>query len=99
MANMGRRLIRSHKYRLYPNWAQEAALSDMRGHFRDLCNAGLQQRTEAWRRQHPCFEARPDSAFSDGFGNSEIEFSTACPHLDTVRASKSTPVARARPVH
>ena len=51
MANMGRRLIRSHKCRLYPNWAQEAALSDMLGHFRDLCNAGLQQRIEAWSRQ------------------------------------------------
>ncbi len=51
MANMGRRLIRSHKYRLHPNGAQEAALSDTLGHFRDLCNAGLQQRIEAWRRQ------------------------------------------------
>ena len=51
MANMGRRLIRSHKYRLYPNGAQEAAHSDMLGHFRDLCNAGLQQRIEAWRRR------------------------------------------------
>ncbi len=51
MANMGRRLIRSHKYRLYPNRAQEAALTDMLGHFCDLCNAGLQQRIEAWRRQ------------------------------------------------
>ena len=51
MANMGRHLIRSHKYRLYPNGAQEAALSDMLGHFCDLCNAGLQQRVAAWRRQ------------------------------------------------
>ena len=51
MANMGRRLFRSHKYRLYPNRAQEAALTDMLGHFCDLCNAGLQQRIEAWSRQ------------------------------------------------
>ena len=51
MANMGRRLIRSYKYRLYPNRAQEAALTDMLGHFCDLYNAGLQQRIEAWSRQ------------------------------------------------
>ena len=51
MANMGRHLIRSYKCRLYPNGAQEAALSDMLGHFRDLCNAGLQQRIEAWSRR------------------------------------------------
>ena len=51
MANIGRHLIRSYKYRLYPNGAQDAALSDMLGHFRDLCNAGLQQRIEAWNRQ------------------------------------------------
>ncbi|MYF89165.1 MAG: helix-turn-helix domain-containing protein [Boseongicola sp. SB0676_bin_33] len=42
MVNIGRRLIRSYKCRLYPSGTQEAALSDMRGHFRDLCNAGLQ---------------------------------------------------------
>ena len=47
----GKSLIRSYKYRLYPNGAQEAALSDMPGHFRDLYNAGLQQRIEAWNRQ------------------------------------------------
>ena len=51
MANNSGHLIRSYKYRLYPNGAQEAALSDMLGHFCDLCNAGLQQRIEAWRRQ------------------------------------------------
>ncbi|MXX90189.1 MAG: helix-turn-helix domain-containing protein, partial [Boseongicola sp. SB0665_bin_10] len=51
MANMGRHLIRSYKYRLYPNGAQDAALSDMLGHFCDLYNAGLQQRIEAWHRQ------------------------------------------------
>ena len=51
MASNGGHLIRSCKYRLYPNGAQEAALSDMLGHFRDLCNAGLQQRIEAWRRK------------------------------------------------
>ncbi len=51
MANMGRRLIRSYKYRLYPNRAQEAALTDMLGQFCDLYNAGLQQRIEAWSRQ------------------------------------------------
>ena len=50
MANMGRRLIRSYKYRLYPNGAQEAALTDMLGDFCDLYNAGLQQRIEAWSR-------------------------------------------------
>ena len=44
-------MIRSYKYRLYPNGAQEAALSDMPGHFCDLYNAGLQQRIEAWNRQ------------------------------------------------
>ncbi|MYK33355.1 MAG: helix-turn-helix domain-containing protein, partial [Boseongicola sp. SB0670_bin_30] len=54
MANMGRHLIRSHKCRLYPNRAQEAALPDMLGHFRDLCNAGLQQRIEAWNRRGVC---------------------------------------------
>ncbi len=47
----GKQLIRSHKCRLYPNRAQEAALTDMLGHFCDLCNAGLQQRIEAWSRQ------------------------------------------------
>ena len=51
MANMGRRSIRSCKCWLHPNGAQEAALPDMPGHFRDLCNAGLQQRIEAWNRQ------------------------------------------------
>ena len=51
MANMGRHLIRSCKYRLYPNGAQDAGLPDMLGHFCDLCNAGLQQRIETWRRQ------------------------------------------------
>ena len=48
---MGRRLIRSRKCRLYPNRAQEAALTNMLGHFCDLCYAGLQQRIEAWSRQ------------------------------------------------
>ena len=51
MANMGMRLVRSCRYRLCPNGAQDAALSDMPGHFRDLCNAGLQQRIKAWNRQ------------------------------------------------
>ena len=51
MASMDSRLIRSHKCRPCPNRAQEAALPDMSGHVRDPCNAGLQQRIEAWRRQ------------------------------------------------
>ncbi len=44
-------MIRSNKYRRYPNGVQEAALADMFGHFCDLYNAGLQQRIEAWNRQ------------------------------------------------
>ncbi|MDE0211703.1 MAG: transposase [Boseongicola sp.] len=44
-------MIRSYRYRLYPNRAQEAALTDTLGSLCDLCNAGLQQRIEAWRRQ------------------------------------------------
>ncbi len=44
-------MIRSYRYRLYPGRAQEAALTDMLGSFRDLYNAALQQRTEAWRRR------------------------------------------------
>ena len=51
MANMGRHLIRSHKDRPCPNGAREAARPEMLGHFRDPCNAGLQQRIEAWNRQ------------------------------------------------
>ncbi|MYK32928.1 MAG: transposase [Boseongicola sp. SB0670_bin_30] len=51
MVNMGRRQIRGCKCRPCPNGAQEAALSDMRGHFRDLCYADLRQRAEARNRQ------------------------------------------------
>ncbi len=60
MANMDGQPIRSYKYRLYPNGAQEAALSDMLGHFRDLCNAGLLPRA--------CFRV-PASACADGRPN------------------------------
>ena len=49
--------------------------------------------------EHPCFESSPDSAFFGGFWESGPGFSTGCPHPDTVRAGKITPVARARPVH
>lgn len=44
-------MIRSYKYRLYPNRAQATALTDMLGAFCDLYNAALQQRIEAYRRQ------------------------------------------------
>ena len=43
---------RSYKYRLYPNKAQSVALTEMLGAFCDLYNAALQQRIEAYRRQH-----------------------------------------------
>lgn len=44
-------MLLSYKYRLYPNRAQAAALSDMLGSFCDLYNAALQQRIEAYRRR------------------------------------------------
>jgi hypothetical protein len=41
----------SHKYRLYPTTAQDAALTGMLGAFCDLYNAALDQRLQAyWRR-------------------------------------------------
>lgn len=40
----------SYKYRLYPNRAQAAGLTDMLGSFCDLYNACLQQRIEAYER-------------------------------------------------
>ena len=43
---------RSYKYRLYPSKAQSVALTEMLGAFCDLYNAALQQRIEAYRRQH-----------------------------------------------
>jgi putative transposase len=43
--------IRSYKYLIRPNGAQQAALDEMLGAFCDLYNAGLQQRIEAYRRQ------------------------------------------------
>lgn len=43
---------RSYKYRLYPNKAQSVVLTEMLGAFCDLYNAALQQRIEAYRRQH-----------------------------------------------
>lgn len=43
---------RSYKYRLYPGKAQSLALTEMLGAFCDLYNAALQQRIEAYRRQH-----------------------------------------------
>ena len=44
-------MLRSHKYRLFTTAVQEAALTEMLGGFRDLYNAGLQQRIEAYRRR------------------------------------------------
>lgn len=41
----------SYKYRLYPNRAQAEALAGMLDAFRDLYNAALQQRIEAYRRR------------------------------------------------
>src|SRR3954454_238737 len=41
----------SHKYRLFPNRAQVNALAGMLDAFRDLYNAALQQRIEAYRRR------------------------------------------------
>jgi len=43
---------RSYKYRLYPSEAQSVVLTEMLGAFCDLYNAALQQRIEAYRRQH-----------------------------------------------
>ena len=43
---------RSYKYRLYPSKAQSVVLTEMLGAFCDLYNAALQQRIEAYRRQH-----------------------------------------------
>lgn len=44
-------MLRSFKYRLYPNRRQQEQLAAMLGAFCDLYNAGLQQRIEAYRRQ------------------------------------------------
>lgn len=44
-------MLRSFKYRLYPNRQQQEQLTAMLGAFCDLYNAGLQQRIEAYRRQ------------------------------------------------
>lgn len=44
-------MILSYKYRVRPNRAQSAVLDTMLDAFRDLYNAGLQQRIEAYRRQ------------------------------------------------
>ena len=44
-------VMRSIKFRLFTTDAQEAALTEMLGGFRDLYNAGLQQRIEAYRRR------------------------------------------------
>ncbi len=44
-------MLRSFKYRLYPNRQQQDQLAMMLGAFCDLYNAGLQQRIEAYRRQ------------------------------------------------
>ncbi|CAO3441388.1 RNA-guided endonuclease InsQ/TnpB family protein [Azospirillum endophyticum] len=43
---------RNYKYRLYPSKGQSVALTEMLGAFCDLYNAALQQRIEAYRRQH-----------------------------------------------
>ena len=44
-------MLRSFEYRLFPDSAQAAGLTDMLGSFCDLYNACLQQRIEAYRRQ------------------------------------------------
>ena len=44
-------MMRSFKFRIRPNQAQDVALAGMLGTFCDLYNAGLQQRIEAYRRQ------------------------------------------------
>ena len=43
---------RSYTYRLYPSKAQSVVLTEMLGAFCDLYNAALQQRIEAYQRQH-----------------------------------------------
>lgn len=45
-------MILSYKYRIEPNQTQAAALDDMLRDFCQLYNAGLEQRIEAYRRQH-----------------------------------------------
>jgi putative transposase len=45
-------MLRSFKYRLFPNPAQAAGLTDMLRSFCDLYNACLQQRIEAYQRQN-----------------------------------------------
>lgn len=45
-------MIRSFKYRIRPNGAQDIALTSMLGAFCDLYNACLQQRIEAYQRRH-----------------------------------------------
>ena len=42
-------MLRSFRYRLFPNPTQAAGLTDMLGSFCDLYNACLQQRIEAYR--------------------------------------------------
>ena len=44
-------MLRSFKYRLFPNPTQAAGLTDMLGSFCDLYNACLQQRIEAYQRR------------------------------------------------
>lgn len=41
---------RSYSYRLYPSSAQEQALDEMLGAYRELWNAALEERREAWKR-------------------------------------------------
>jgi putative transposase len=43
-------MILSYKFRVYPNRAQEAALSEMLRDFCQLYNAALEHRIEAWRK-------------------------------------------------
>src|SRR3954453_5320460 len=44
-------MIFAYKFRVRPNRTQDAALGSMLDAFRDLYNAGLQQRIEAYRRR------------------------------------------------
>jgi putative transposase len=44
-------MILSYKFRVRPSRAQAEALDSMLDAFRDLYNAALQQRIEAYRRQ------------------------------------------------
>lgn len=66
--------IRSYKFRIRPNKAQEAALAEMLRDFCSLYNAGLQQRIEAYRRQKKTLTFFDQSAEVRLLRISETEF-------------------------